>query len=61
LPNKSPGCTECNEGGIVEMKGQKNNQEKNYTRREFVQQSGLLSAGVFLAGSKFKQSFGGKE
>src|SRR5437660_3660093 len=33
------------------MKGQNNNQEKNYTRREFIQQSALLSAGVLLAGS----------
>jgi aryl-alcohol dehydrogenase-like predicted oxidoreductase len=33
------------------MKGQNNNQEKNYTRREFIEQSALLSAGVLLASS----------
>src|SRR5947207_15850787 len=39
-------------GRIVEMKDETNNQEKNYTRREFIQQSALLSAGVLLtAGS----------
>ena len=31
------------------MKEQNNNQEKNYTRRQFIQQSALLSAGVLLA------------
>ena len=33
------------------MNGQDNNQEEKYTRREFLQQSALLSAGVLLAGS----------
>src|SRR5438046_1866544 len=33
------------------MKGQNNNQEDSYTRRGFIQQSALLSAGVWLAGS----------
>src|SRR5205823_11815647 len=36
-------------GGIVEMKEQNNNQEKNYTRRQFIQQSALVSAGILLA------------
>ncbi|MGZ9071295.1 MAG: aldo/keto reductase, partial [Allosphingosinicella sp.] len=31
------------------MKGRKYNQEKNYTRRKFIQQSALLGAGVLLA------------
>jgi len=31
------------------MKEQKNKQETNYTRRQFIQQSTLLSAGVVLA------------
>jgi alcohol dehydrogenase (NADP+)/uncharacterized zinc-type alcohol dehydrogenase-like protein len=34
------------------MKVQNSNQEKNYTRREFIQQSAFLSAGILLAGSK---------
>jgi predicted aldo/keto reductase-like oxidoreductase len=33
------------------MNEQKNKQETNYTRRQFIQQSALLSAGVLLAGS----------
>ena len=31
------------------MKEQNHNQEKNYTRRQFIQQSALLSAAVLLA------------
>lgn len=38
-------------GGIVEMDEQNKNQEKRYTRRHFIQQSALLSAGVLLAAS----------
>jgi hypothetical protein len=31
------------------MKAQNNHQEKNSTRRRFIQQSALLSAGILLA------------
>lgn len=33
------------------MKVQNNNQEKNYTRREFIQQSAVLGTGIMLAGA----------
>jgi len=45
------------------MKEQNNNQEKNYTRRQFIQQSALLSAGVLLAAgsnSLFAESSDGR-